>query len=288
MSVKCNPLVLIVIAVSFVFGLAELLLLTILSLSVHEFAHIYMAKQCGVSVSELELLPIGCVARMDTRKLTASKHERTIAMAGPLASALFALCVYGIAGVADICSEVLDELIALNLALCLFNLFPALPLDGGRVARSFLAERLGYVAATRACSIAGIALGFIAFGAGIALAVLDRCNAAPALIGFTILAASQRELKYATSDNLTAIASRTSRIFTGASYRTMVIAMHMDTSAGDAVKALSGKHYNVVNVVDSNMKRIGDLDEGALIEAIAKRGSTVSLGELCIDRPPVR
>jgi len=59
----------------------------------------------------------------------------------------------------------LGRLMAVNISLVLFNLIPAFPMDGGRVARALLAMRLEYTRATQIAASLGqgiaLLLGFI-------------------------------------------------------------------------------------------------------------------------------
>ena len=54
----------------------------------------------------------------------------------------------------------------MNVALFLFNLIPAFPMDGGRILRSLLAAKLGKVRATKIAMRIGrvLAVGFVIFG----------------------------------------------------------------------------------------------------------------------------
>jgi len=130
-------------------------LIVFLCVVIHEVAHSLVAMRCGVRVHEIELSPIGGLARMDEIPDTPS-HELTMALAGPVANLLLAVPL-GI-GVAWLVSNhpirslghllylmrkpswqgFVISLFATNVFLALFNLFPAFPMDGGRVLRSLL------------------------------------------------------------------------------------------------------------------------------------------------------
>ncbi len=58
---------------------------------------------------------------------------------------------------------IIDHLVMMNLFLAAFNTIPALPMDGGRLLRTLLAMRFGYV---RAAEIAGTAGQRTAFALG--------------------------------------------------------------------------------------------------------------------------
>ena len=148
-----------------------------LCLTLHELGHGLVAQRCGVSVSEILLLPIGGVARL-TSEPKKPLHELLIAFAGPFVNLVLALLLLLVLDhyQCAIDTSDLDELAepsALGLVralfwgntmLALFNLLPALPMDGGRIFRALLSLGIGRSRATRVAAGVGqvIAIGLIA------------------------------------------------------------------------------------------------------------------------------
>ena len=136
----------------------------------HEFGHIRMASRFGVHTPEVILLPIGGVARLE-RIPDEPRQELLIAIAGPAVTLVIAGALLIIALLLGFHPSLHDpvpaqqpfvvRLMTVNVYLLLFNLLPIFPLDGGRVFRALLAQRLGLMRATR-----------IAGGVGQAAAVL--------------------------------------------------------------------------------------------------------------------
>jgi Zn-dependent protease/CBS domain-containing protein len=141
----------------------------------HELAHSRQAQKYGVKVRDVTLLPIGGVSNMESMP-SEPQQELKMALAGPLTSLALGFIVLGLDYVAGY--KILDfsfEKIAtswsyipvylgwINIFLAFFNLLPAFPMDGGRVVRAYLAERMNYARATRVA--ASIGKGFaILFG----------------------------------------------------------------------------------------------------------------------------
>lgn len=116
------------------------------SVALHELGHSWVAIRKGCSVREIMLLPIGGIAKMShipSRPL----DEFLIAAAGPLVSFLLAGVFWLLAAVVP-APYLLVYLSIINLGLCLFNLLPSFPMDGGRIFRAFMSPRLGRLKAT--------------------------------------------------------------------------------------------------------------------------------------------
>jgi Zn-dependent protease/predicted transcriptional regulator len=121
-----------------------------LSVLVHELGHSFVGQRYGAKIKEITLWLLGGVAQFEEMPKRRGA-EAVIAIAGPLTSLALAGLAWLVGQTAPLGAAttfVLIYLMVANLALAVFNLLPALPLDGGRVLRSLLALRLGELRAT--------------------------------------------------------------------------------------------------------------------------------------------
>ncbi|WP_205699554.1 site-2 protease family protein [Conexibacter sp. SYSU D00693] len=156
------------------------------SLLLHELGHALVARREGIGISGIDLWFFGGLARM-TREPDTPGEEFRVAVAGPLATALvIGLCVL-IGTLLSQTGDVLDAallespdvgagvqlvgwLALVNAFLLAFNLVPAFPLDGGRIARAAVWRATGdRNRATRASARLGQGFGYLLIGVGIAL-----------------------------------------------------------------------------------------------------------------------
>jgi Zn-dependent protease/predicted transcriptional regulator len=175
------------------------------SLLAHELSHALVARRNGVEVEGITLWMFGGVARLQGEAPTPAAELR-IAGVGPLVSLLLAGVFGALAWLADeltgqgLALEVLRWLAIINLALAVFNLAPASPLDGGRILRALLWWRRGdRTSAALTAARAGRLFGFLLVGLGLIelLLVPGVGGLWLVLIGFFIANAAATEGTYA-------------------------------------------------------------------------------------------
>ena len=128
-------------------------LLFFVSIVLHELGHAFAARRQGIEISSIDLWFFGGIARMssDTRS---PGGEFVVAAAGPLVTLIITFVCGAAVALGTGMSELTDTaqfqdsvnasplilllswLTEINLILFLFNLLPAFPLDGGRIARA--------------------------------------------------------------------------------------------------------------------------------------------------------
>ncbi len=279
-QVRLHPGVILVLVGATILGLLWRLLQAMLALILHEISHAIVAKSMGYRVDNVEFLPFGGIARLDGLPLS-SKAEFCIAAAGPLCS----LVVAGVISLAVIflpmVGERLQYFLYFNIALALFNLLPLLPLDGGRMFRTILLRFFKPYFATAIAAWLGIL-----FGAGLFLFALYMLlfylilNPFLLLMGAFLFAAAIRELRTAPQAKLSSMLRRKDAFVRGEALPIKNAAVRASMPCGLALSQLSASKYNLLFVLDEQMRIIGQLDEVKLLEGIAKSGQEVPVGML--------
>ena len=159
------------------------------SILLHELGHALAARREGIEVAGIDLFLFGGVMKM-SRDTDSPGAEFRVAAAGPavtlaiivLATAA-ALALAGGSSFYDAArlsgdpsatplEVVISLVVSMNVVLLLFNLVPAFPLDGGRIARAVAWKLTGdRNRATRLAARVGIGFGWLLVALGIWIAV---------------------------------------------------------------------------------------------------------------------
>jgi Zn-dependent protease len=159
------------------------------SILLHELGHAFTAIRRGVGISSIQLWIFGGVARMD-RDADSPAEEFAIAIAGPLVTLAIAIVMTGVGVAATGWKDFSDAAIGhtnssisglqamvawlatINVLLLGFNLLPAFPMDGGRIARAIAWWRTGNRnSATRFAATLGQGFAYLFIAVGILLVI---------------------------------------------------------------------------------------------------------------------
>ena len=171
------------------------------SLLLHELGHAVQARREGIEIDGITLWLFGGVASFKG-KFPSAGAEFRVAIAGPLVTlvlgVLFSLGAWAIS-TADEIDAVAAWLGYINLTLLVFNLLPAVPLDGGRVLHSALWRIRGdFATATHQAALIGRGFAYLLIAVGVAMFILQGAfgGAWLAFLGWFLLQAATAEDKY--------------------------------------------------------------------------------------------
>jgi len=182
---------------SFLFSIA-----IFISLILHELGHAIVAGQFNINAKQIRFYPIAGIASID--KLPENPwQELAISAAGPFISVLLGSLFILFSGFSFSFNEMraysgvinssnfIYSLGVVNLAICIINLIPAFPLDGGRIFRALLGFKYNYIRATSIVGHIGKVLAFLLIIGG-----LFNYNFLLSLLGLFILAFASDEVSY--------------------------------------------------------------------------------------------
>ena len=249
----------------------------------HELGHAAIARRFGVRTREIVLYQIGGVARLET--MLGGWAELSIALAGPAVNvALAAACAtaLSILHVPDAFRQTLpwensglvQKLLWANVALVVFNMIPAFPMDGGRVLRAVLALGLGQQRATRIAAFIGQAIAvFFVFGGVL------QSNYFLAFIGVFVFLGASQEVAFQTRRQ--AVAGHTAAEAMITKFETLA---PQDT-LGRAAELLLASHQHDFPVLDAWGRVAGVLPRARLLEGLARTGRDTTVLEIMLRDP---
>ena len=167
-------------------------LLFFLSILLHELGHAWVALRNGIPIHGIDLWMFGGVAKLG-KETESPGVEFRVAAAGPAVTVLIAALCFGLGAIVSGASNALESsrfdeadvsgatiavlgyLTSINILLLLFNLIPAFPLDGGRIARAIAWKITGdRNKATRFAAWLGRLGGYVMVGIGAYLWLVEK------------------------------------------------------------------------------------------------------------------
>ena len=160
MKIRVRASFLLYLATLALLGSAGMGLGAAAALFVHELAHLLAGRCVGERFERMELTPFGGVMTAAGESSPVKGWRGAlVAAAGPLGNYAAILALSAPALQALLGHELARQIMLANAVMMAFNLLPALPLDGGRIAFSLGCYALGVSRTIRVLSDLGVALG---------------------------------------------------------------------------------------------------------------------------------
>jgi Zn-dependent protease/predicted transcriptional regulator len=239
------------------------------SILLHELGHALVSRRYQIRTLEIVLFPIGGVARLERNPKPS--EELWIALAGPMVNVVIAAVLIGGAAVWNRSldfdrvfdrkgGDLLSQIAAGNLALAIFNLLPAFPMDGGRILRAMLARKRSEAQATEMAARAGRILAIL-----MGLYGLISANFMLLFVAFFVYLGAVQENAAVLGRELTKGVPVRAAMITD--FRTL---SHGQTirDAADLLLATSQQDFPIMHGDDV----LGLLDRGSLLRAMAQEG----------------
>lgn len=279
-----DPLVIVFAALYALAGSLWQWAIVFASLMVHEAAHAMAAAGFGYGVARISITPIGAVASLEGEIHSRPEAEAAVAMAGPMTSLILAALGYLLLLYGNADREKIEFFVGANIALAIFNLIPAFPLDGGRVLRALMAEELGVASATHKA----VALSRVI---GIAITILGAAGFAaryfnllvPAL-GLFIWIAAGRETESAGYAGLRSVMGKRASLRERGALPVRLLVAAPDVTAHDLLRKVTSSDFTIVSVISAEGGEIGRLSELQLLEGISLLGPDAAVREVLAGR----
>ena len=238
------------------------------SILFHELMHVLAARLLRIRVLEIELMPCGGAARLENLWRLRPGQMAAVALAGPLGNLVLmtlgaALCWWGM-----VSREWAAVVIEQNAVIFVFNLLPALPMDGGRVMCGWLSRRLSPAAAAKAggytaLALAGILLGLAAYGMK-----KGQVNITLIVSALFLLVSVRREHRQAEYAAIESMIGRSAELENERVMPIRWLAVREDTTMREAAVCLRPGYMHMLAVYDEDMTMCAAVEEGVLMRAL--------------------
>lgn len=247
------------------------------ALVTHEVAHFIALRGYGLTLMTVRVFPFG--ASMEVSGLSGRPHvEVPVALAGPLNNFLLLALglLLGSAGWGG--GYLWDFFLAANLGVALFNLIPALPLDGGRMFRCYLGEAMGVAAASHVLACWGVYWGLGLVAGSIVLALwLSLYVPALGVLGIILVVTALGERGETPILPLGNLYRRRPRRTDDMPPPVEHLSAYGEETVASVSQRLGSYGFAIVWILDRNLRLMGTLTEEELRRAVSSGRADATL-----------
>lgn len=268
-------------------GQLPLFIMSVLVAIEHELAHALQASRLGYRLNKVILMPYGAVIDGDLTDISL-KDEIWVAISGPLCNLLTAAGFAALWWFFPVTYPYTESACFLSLSIALVNLFPAYPLDGGRVLRCaltlfFLKTGRTESAERRAgltCKILSIVISLLLLALFVTLWVKGTPNYT--IVGFSVFLfvgslGSKDDVRYQKMNF-----SHLSALTRGVEIRR--VAVSADTRVKSVLRYLCKGCYLILEVYDGEERFLGEVRQSEFSSFFSSASIYAKMSEIVAKR----
>lgn len=249
-----------------------------LSITLHELAHISIARIYGCKPGIIRIMPVGLSVSLNDVNCSRTVSIKIYA-AGPAVNLLILLAAVLLAVVFPKADDFWRLMIVTNAYLATFNLIPAFPLDGGRIVLEILAGSMGMLAAGRLARRLALIMALVILLIGVLQLYGSVYNFSLIIIGFYIIILWKNSRMESALMNIKQMIYRRSRLLKKGIYPARDLVVIKSMRLDEIMKNMDFDSYHLIHVLDENFRLLRVFTENEIMDAISGSNG-LTIGEL--------
>ncbi|MDF2884371.1 MAG: metalloprotease [Clostridiaceae bacterium] len=237
----------------------------------HEGVHYFTAKKLGFNGLQIEFFPLGTALKMNDLEEASPYEDLLISISGPLSNILIGI-VFMILDY-KFPMDIFTMLFYGNLSIGLFNLIPALPLDGGRIIRNLLNFKTFYKRANKITVNISIILGIGMIFSYLVLFIKGENSFSIGLAALFIIVTSLKEKERVAYIIMGDVIKKRYKFLKRGYIENRSISIYCKMDLINLMNFIDKNKYNIFMIMDENMKLLDILYEEDIIEALKIYGN---------------
>jgi stage IV sporulation protein FB len=242
----------------------------------HEYTHYFTAYIFGYRGGKIRILPFGASLNLTGIEGASVKEEIIISLSGPIMNLVLAVIFYALN--INYRNGFIETLFFTNLCIGIFNLLPALPLDGGRILRAIISSRTVYRRANIITIIVSMSIGGLFILYYLFCFFKGHMNFTFGIIAFYIIIYSKKEKERVAYIIMSDIIKKKFKFMKKGYIENKSLSIYWREGLLKALSLVEKNRYNLFIVLDDDLKVVDIIYESEVIDGLKNYGN-ISLDE---------
>lgn len=279
-KVRLHFLFIAIVAAGLFGGAYKEVIAAVLAILVHEISHVLAARMLDIKVDELELLPFGGRINIKRFYQYSREGEVLVLLAGPVGNLLLAAVFMSLAYNRLIPYGIMYFFLRYQLILGLFNMLPALPLDGGKIFMLWLSQTVSFIKAVRIAARVGKVLAFFLFALFLVMAANSNLSPALVVTGIFLFWAASDEERHAPLMFMSYMAHKKENLIEKGVLPVQSIVAFVKVPVKQVIFRLNPQNFYLIYIVDNNNRLKKCLTETEIFDTIIEKGLDIKVEDL--------